>query len=216
MAKSYGRARSDARRGLYHTVVAHSPAVPLFRDNDGTLLAEVLAAEEAAAVEAEGAAAAAAAAAATGSAAAAPRAAAPIAASFLTCPAPNAGDARKKGVGEDEITAALEERCAVVVHAAAARGERHLVLGSFGCGVFKNDVRVVARAFRAALQPHLGHLASAASSSSSSSAAAVDGDMMDDGASLKSFSFRSVTFAVVDEEHAAAFRGEFSGILRAW
>ena len=41
-------------------------------------------------------------------------------------------------------------------------------------------------------------------------------NMMDDGASLKSFSFRSVTFAVVDEEHAAAFRGEFSGILRAW
>ena len=43
---------------------------------------------------------------------------------------------------------------------AAAHGQRHLVLGSFGCGVFRNSIQVVAAAFRDGLRQHTGHFSS--------------------------------------------------------
>jgi len=67
--------------------------------------------------------------------------------SFITAAAPNAGAARKSGFSEDEIVAALEERADRVLGIAAEQRHRALVLGAWGCGVFKNDPAVVANTF---------------------------------------------------------------------
>jgi uncharacterized protein (TIGR02452 family) len=71
----------------------------------------------------------------------------PFATSFLTCPAVNAGHARKCGVAEAEIASAMERRLATVLAVAAAHQQRNLILGAFGTGVFQNTVQSVARAF---------------------------------------------------------------------
>ena len=64
--------------------------------------------------------------------------------SAITCPAPN----RKvyKGSVKD-INQALYDRCKLIIEIAAYHGEKNLVLGAFGCGVFKNDPKDVADIF---------------------------------------------------------------------
>ena len=76
----------------------------------------------------------------------------PFVASVLTAPAPNAGVARAGGVAEDAIRAALSRRLDLVLALAAHHGHRTLVLGAWGCGVFQNDVGLVAGLFRDALR----------------------------------------------------------------
>ena len=72
----------------------------------------------------------------------------PFLLSILTSPAPNAGEASRQGRNEGgRVNAVLEARAATVLAVAAARGHRTLVLGAWGCGVFRNDPAVVARAF---------------------------------------------------------------------
>ncbi|HEY3866875.1 MAG TPA: TIGR02452 family protein [Actinocrinis sp.] len=70
----------------------------------------------------------------------------PYQVSFLTSPAPNAGAAERDR--RDRIPALLAERAARVLAVAAHHGQRRLVLGAWGCGVFRNDPTVVACAFR--------------------------------------------------------------------
>jgi len=67
--------------------------------------------------------------------------------SFITAAAPNAGVAQKRGCSRAEIEAALERRADRVLAVAAERGHRCLVLGAWGCGVFRNDPTVVAATF---------------------------------------------------------------------
>ncbi|MER7110985.1 TIGR02452 family protein [Streptomyces sp. NPDC000229] len=68
---------------------------------------------------------------------------------FLTSPAPNAGViAGRTPEDADRIPAALASRAERVLETAAACGYRRLVLGAWGCGVFRNDPRQVAAAFR--------------------------------------------------------------------
>ncbi|MET8572384.1 TIGR02452 family protein [Streptomyces sp. NPDC004783] len=75
----------------------------------------------------------------------------PYTAGFLTAAAPNAGVvARTAPQRTGELGAALAER---VLETAAAHGYRRLVLGAWGCGVFRNDPAQVAGAFRALLGP---------------------------------------------------------------
>ncbi|MEU8714138.1 TIGR02452 family protein [Streptomyces sp. NPDC048663] len=78
----------------------------------------------------------------------------PYRAGFLTSAAPNAGVIRRTA---PERTAELPEVLAVraerVLEVAAAHGYRRLVLGAWGCGVFQNDPRQVAGAFRGLLGP---------------------------------------------------------------
>jgi uncharacterized protein (TIGR02452 family) len=76
----------------------------------------------------------------------------PFALSILTVPAPNAGAAlaREPGLGA-EIKQLLETRAEKLLAIAAARGHRCLVLGAWGCGVFRNDPDDVAAAFARAL-----------------------------------------------------------------
>ena len=77
----------------------------------------------------------------------------PFLASIITSPAPNAGEvwARDPGAGP-KIHEALERRARQVLAVAAARGHRTLVLGAWGCGVFRNDPVEVAEVFAAALE----------------------------------------------------------------
>jgi len=70
----------------------------------------------------------------------------PWCASVITSPAPNAGVASPK-CGSRAVSEALAERCRRVLLLALQRRHQDLVLGAFGCGVFKNDPREVAAIF---------------------------------------------------------------------
>lgn len=101
---------------LYSDRVIVSPRVPVFRGDDGALLAE------------------------------------PHLVTFLTAAAPNrSAIERSQPAAARSITATLARRAARVLDVAAAHGNRRLVLGAWGCGVFGNDPTEVAAAFAEAL-----------------------------------------------------------------
>ncbi|WP_328346589.1 TIGR02452 family protein [Streptomyces violaceus] len=78
----------------------------------------------------------------------------PYTAGFLTSPAPNAGVVlRTAPERAPELPRTLAVRAERVLETAAAHGYRRLVLGAWGCGVFRNDPAQVAGAFRALLEP---------------------------------------------------------------
>ncbi|MFF4585116.1 TIGR02452 family protein [Streptomyces sp. NPDC001388] len=78
----------------------------------------------------------------------------PYTAGFLTAAAPNAGVVlRTVPERASELPRALAVRAERVLETAAAHGYRRLVLGAWGCGVFRNDPAQVAEAFRALLAP---------------------------------------------------------------
>lgn len=72
----------------------------------------------------------------------------PYRATVITAPAPNAGAVEQN---EPESLGVLPEvlarRAELVLRLAASEGIRHLVLGAWGCGVFRNDPRLVAQTF---------------------------------------------------------------------
>jgi uncharacterized protein (TIGR02452 family) len=71
--------------------------------------------------------------------------------SFLTSPAVNVGALRHRDRRGDEIRRVMHERVERVLGVAALHGHEVLVLGAWGCGVFRNDPRQVAELFRDAL-----------------------------------------------------------------
>ncbi|MDR7276156.1 TIGR02452 family protein [Catenuloplanes atrovinosus] len=78
--------------------------------------------------------------------------------SMLTAAAPNRGAiARDQPASADRIDAVLAARARRVLDVAATHGERRLVLGAWGCGVFRNTPAVVADAFATALDAMPGH-----------------------------------------------------------
>ncbi|MEU6447675.1 TIGR02452 family protein [Streptomyces sp. NPDC046979] len=78
----------------------------------------------------------------------------PYTAGFLTSAAPNAGVVlRTAPERAAELPAALSARAERVLETAVAHGYRRLVLGAWGCGVFRNDPAQVAGAFRTLLGP---------------------------------------------------------------
>ncbi|MFJ5557074.1 TIGR02452 family protein [Streptomyces sp. NPDC093250] len=78
----------------------------------------------------------------------------PFTAGFLTSPAPNAGVIHRSAPDRaPELPGALRARAERVLETAAAHGYRRLVLGAWGCGVFRNDPAEVAAAFRTHLEP---------------------------------------------------------------
>jgi uncharacterized protein (TIGR02452 family) len=78
----------------------------------------------------------------------------PLLVHFITSPAPNAGAAARNRPAElAQIPEVFRRRSEYVLALAASQGCRRLVLGAWGCGVFRNDPAVVARAF----QGHLRH-----------------------------------------------------------
>ncbi|WP_280693999.1 TIGR02452 family protein [Kitasatospora sp. GAS204B] len=74
----------------------------------------------------------------------------PYPVSFLTSAAPNAGQLALRGQGGD-LRELLAQRAARVLAVAARHGVRQLVLGAWGCGVFRNDPAQVADGFAVAL-----------------------------------------------------------------
>lgn len=83
----------------------------------------------------------------------------PVAASVVTSAAVNAG-AIKQRLAEDEhaeadgrIEACMHERMARILALFERKGSTHLVLGSFGTGVFKNDVQTIAKLWAQLLGP---------------------------------------------------------------
>jgi len=69
-------------------------------------------------------------------------------ASILTAPAPNAGEYLRRAPGEDkEVRKAFGRRSGYVLALAEAFGHRNLLLGAWGCGVFRNRPKDVASAF---------------------------------------------------------------------
>lgn len=74
----------------------------------------------------------------------------PFPVTFLTSPAPNAGELARRTATVD-VAPLLTERAERVIAAAVRHEVRALVLGAWGCGVFRNDPVQVAAAFDAAL-----------------------------------------------------------------
>jgi uncharacterized protein (TIGR02452 family) len=73
---------------------------------------------------------------------------APFVASVITSPAPNAGEVlRRDPAARPRILAALRTRGAHVLAVARAHAHGTLVLGAWGCGVFRNDPDDVAEMF---------------------------------------------------------------------
>ena len=73
---------------------------------------------------------------------------------FITSPAPNAGAAANTRPQElPQIPVVLRRRSELILALAAAHGYRRLVLGAWGCGVFRNDPALVAESFAAHLYP---------------------------------------------------------------
>lgn len=72
--------------------------------------------------------------------------------SILTVPAPNAG-AIKDPADASQLLPTLRRRAEYVLAAAHHFGHRTLILGAWGCGVFRNDPYEVARAFGDLVSP---------------------------------------------------------------
>jgi uncharacterized protein (TIGR02452 family) len=103
---------------LYTDAMILSPGCPVFRDDEGALLAE------------------------------------PYPVTFITSAAPNAGAvARNEPAEVAEIPVALRRRAELVLALAARSGCESLVLGAWGCGVFRNDPEMVAATFAELLAP---------------------------------------------------------------
>jgi uncharacterized protein (TIGR02452 family) len=68
----------------------------------------------------------------------------PVKANVISCAAPNWGAARRHGVKESENHDVMVRRIKQIFDVAIANGDKTLVLGAFGCGVFKNDPEEVA------------------------------------------------------------------------
>ncbi len=68
--------------------------------------------------------------------------------SVITSPAPNAGEELQKNPkSKDKIKQVLENRAKDVLLTAKINNHRKLVLGAWGCGIFRNDPKMVAEIF---------------------------------------------------------------------
>jgi uncharacterized protein (TIGR02452 family) len=77
----------------------------------------------------------------------------PVLASIITAPAPNAGAvADNEPANLSKVRATLAGRADLVLSVAAIQNVDQLVLGAWGCGVFRNDPRLVAAIFKDLLQ----------------------------------------------------------------
>lgn len=74
---------------------------------------------------------------------------------IITCAAPNLGPVLKyNNASSDEIFTSIYNRCKFILDVAILNNVDSIILGAFGCGVFKNDPAIVASAFRNILYHH--------------------------------------------------------------
>jgi len=108
---------SDPKGGYYSHSMIYSPDVLLLRDDDGKWLK-------------------------------------PLCVDVLTSPAVNAGVVKRATIAKLDpeteslkIERVMKERAARALYAFERNGVKHLVLGAWGCGVFQNDVKMIANIF---------------------------------------------------------------------
>jgi uncharacterized protein (TIGR02452 family) len=78
----------------------------------------------------------------------------PFPVTFLSCPAPHAGEiSRDTPEQVAQISRVLTARAAMILAVAFRNQVSNLVLGAWGCGVFRNEPGEVAAAFKAHLTP---------------------------------------------------------------
>jgi uncharacterized protein (TIGR02452 family) len=78
----------------------------------------------------------------------------PVLASVITAPAPNRGAvAQNEPESVPQVEPTLRRRAEMVLHIAEAHGVEGLVLGAWGCGVFRNDPNQVASIFSGLINP---------------------------------------------------------------
>lgn len=101
---------------LYSDYMIYSPAVPVFRSDEGRLLDS------------------------------------PYLVSMITAPAVNAGVVREREPEQvKRIEPVMLERIRYILSVAAHHGDKALILGAFGCGVFRNNPGDVAGMFKQVL-----------------------------------------------------------------
>ena len=83
-------------------------------------------------------------------------AAEPVKASVLTLPAVNMGQILLKGEDPQQAEAAMKRRMKLALCIFAEQGANHLVLGAYGCGVFRNDPRKIAAWWQTLLEEGMG------------------------------------------------------------
>lgn len=72
----------------------------------------------------------------------------PITASVLTLPAVNMGQVMQKGEDVQEAEQVMKHRMKLALAIFAQQNCRHLILGAYGCGVFRNDPKKIAMWWR--------------------------------------------------------------------
>lgn len=77
-------------------------------------------------------------------------------ASVLTLPAVNMGQVILKGESEEEAKCRMRQRMKLALGIFAEQGARHLILGAYGCGVFRNDPKEVATWWKEILEEGMG------------------------------------------------------------
>lgn len=68
--------------------------------------------------------------------------------SVITAPAPNAGHYLHRNGTIEELASTLRRRAGLILAIAEAHGHRNLLLGAWGCGVFRNDPKMIAETFK--------------------------------------------------------------------
>lgn len=63
----------------------------------------------------------------------------PVTASVLTLPAVNYGQVLLKGEDPEQARRVMKDRMRLALAIFADKGDKHLILGAYGCGVFRND-----------------------------------------------------------------------------
>lgn len=76
----------------------------------------------------------------------------PVTASVLTLPAVNMGQVRLKGEDIHKAEAVMKHRMKLALAIFASQNCRHLILGAYGCGVFRNDPQKIAQWWKELLQ----------------------------------------------------------------
>ncbi|KAI0785817.1 hypothetical protein C8Q75DRAFT_799952 [Abortiporus biennis] len=104
-------------------------------------------------------------------------------ADILTSPAVNAGVAQRKPEVGAQVEDVMRERMSRILFLFERKGIRHIVLGSFGTGAFRNDVGMVARIWAELLMEKRGRFQT---------------------------SFENVVFAILGRETFVKFEKEFS------
>ena len=80
----------------------------------------------------------------------------PVKASVLTLPAVNMGQVMQKGEDVEIAKKAMKQRMKLALAIFANEGAKNLVLGAYGCGVFRNDPKDVAIWWKELLDTEMG------------------------------------------------------------